>query len=80
MTTPLKRASDYFGSNTKLAEALGVTSQDISNWKKRGVPIKRAHQIQLATGFTVTAKELCPDIFSATDPLDPVFKESRGRG
>ena len=46
---PLDKAVEYFGSPKKMAKALGVTSMAISHWHRRGVPVKRAIQIERVT-------------------------------
>lgn len=76
--TPFRAAVDYFGSQKKLAKALGVAPLTISRWVEGGIPLTRAFQIELATGKRVTAKELAPEYFQATDAEDPIFYERRG--
>ncbi len=64
----LTKAIDYFGSQTLMAEKLGLrSSMAISQWKKRGVPIKRAIQIEELTKGAITRQQLCPDF-----PWEPV--------
>jgi len=58
---PIDRAADALGGTAKLAAALGVTVQAISNWKERGVPIERCVAIEQATNGTVTRRELRSD-------------------
>lgn len=54
---------DYFGSQAKLAEALGVTPMTVSQWKRHGIPPKRAAEIERLTQGKVTRLELLPEIF-----------------
>lgn len=53
----------YFGSQTKTAAALGVEQGHLWYWINKGVPVKRAIQIEKATRGQITRKELRPDIF-----------------
>lgn len=41
---------DHYGSQQKVAEALGISKQLASYWKKAGVPIGRQYEIQILTG------------------------------
>lgn len=59
----LNKAIGLVGSQAKLAEALGVEPMAVSHWKNRGVPLKRAIQIEELTGGAVTMRELCPESF-----------------
>lgn len=61
--TPLQRAIRKLGSQKALADALGVRSPSVSEWKSRGVPAERCAQIEAATGGEVTRYELRPEIF-----------------
>ena len=62
MNAPLDRASDIIGGTTKLAAAIGVTAQVVSNWRVRGVPAERCPDIELATDGAVRCEELRPDV------------------
>jgi DNA-binding transcriptional regulator YdaS (Cro superfamily) len=70
MSRGIDKAIVAAGSETALAEMLGVSQQAVSKWKKRGfVPIKpvdRASQINNATG--VERRELIdPALLEAVD-------------
>ncbi len=63
--TALDIAVDHFGSQAKLAEALEVEPMAVSHWKIRGLPPKRAVQIEDVTDGKVTRYELLPELFGA---------------
>lgn len=63
----LLRAIHYFGSQARLARALGVVPMAVSNWKKRGLPVAWAPEIERATQGAVTRAELRPDVFGDLD-------------
>lgn len=65
----LQKAINLAGTQTKLAELLGVYPQLVQSWVKTNVPPARAVQIERATKGAVTRAELRPDIFG--DPYDP---------
>ena len=47
----VQQAEQYFGNRRKLAEALGITSQAVSQWAKRGqIPEGMAYKLQVVTG------------------------------
>ena len=49
--TGIAQASRIAGSQTKLAESLGVTQQSVSLWFRRGyVPLLRALEIEMIYG------------------------------
>lgn len=62
----LQKAIDLFGSQTRLAEKLGVHPMVISHWKKRGVPAGYCRKIEGISNRAVTAEELRPDIFGSS--------------
>src|SRR5690606_20678697 len=64
----LQTAIDYFGSQAALARAIGVNSMAITQWKRRGVPPKRARQIAEKTNNYVRTIDLRPDIFGELPP------------
>lgn len=59
----MEKVIKYFGSQVKTAAALGVKQGHLWYWMKKGVPIKRAIQIEKATRGQITRKQLRPDIF-----------------
>jgi DNA-binding transcriptional regulator YdaS (Cro superfamily) len=61
--TNLKLAIDYFGSQAALAKAADVDPMAVTQWKKRGIPPKRAKQIERLTNKAVKASDLLPDLF-----------------
>ena len=45
----LHDAVSYFGSQNKLAEALGISQASVSGWKPERIPLKRALQLEQIT-------------------------------
>jgi transcriptional repressor of cell division inhibition gene dicB len=41
---------DHFGSPRQVQEALGISKQLASYWKRAGIPIGRQYEIQVLTG------------------------------
>lgn len=58
-TQALERALDRAGGVAKLAEALGITSQAISQWRQ--VPHERVLAVEKITG--IPRYELRPDLY-----------------
>ena len=56
-------AVDFFGSQGKMARKMGINPMTVSQWKRNGMPAKRAVEIERLTGGLVTRAELLPDIF-----------------
>lgn len=61
--TPLDRACAALGSQQALANALGIRSPSISDWRRSRIPAERCVEIELATKGAVTRAELRPDVF-----------------
>ena len=59
----IDKAIAYFGSQSALANALGVTRASVSHWfvGKHKIPAKWCVEIEKKTG--VSRKELRPDLF-----------------
>jgi len=48
---------DFYGSQQKAADALGISKQLASYYKRAGIPIGRQYQIQVLTGGKFRAEE-----------------------
>lgn len=60
--TPIEAAIRAVGTQQALADALGIRSASISEWKARGrVPAQRVLDVEATTG--VSRHDLRPDIF-----------------
>ncbi len=60
----LIEAIQFFGSQTALADAIGTSQQNVSNWLKNGeVPSEFVIPIEKATELTVSRHKLRPDIY-----------------
>jgi DNA-binding transcriptional regulator YdaS (Cro superfamily) len=57
----IDKACEAAGGLTKLAEAIGQSTQTVSNWRSRGVPVVHCAAIEQATGGKVTRRDLRPD-------------------
>ncbi len=58
----LRKAIDTAGGATKLAQALGISVQRLTNWLERGVPAEWCPIIERACGGAVRCEELRPDV------------------
>ena len=61
----IQQAVDLAGSQSKLAEMLGITPQAVQIWcsNKRKVPVTRAIAIEKLFPGEITRAEIRPDIF-----------------
>lgn len=48
----------FGGSQAAAADALGVKPQVVANWKRRGVPVERALEIEAVTKGRITATDV----------------------
>lgn len=73
--------SEKRGRLTKLAQAIGAHSPDVSRWakNKRPVPIPHCSSIEEATGGLVTRKELRPKDWHVIWPELAGQKQARRR-
>lgn len=63
----LDHAVAIFGSQDKLAQALGIRSPSISEWRRRRIPVGRCRDIVAVTNGAVSLSDLRPDIWPASD-------------
>lgn len=50
------QAIHHFGSQTRLAQALGMAQSSVAEWvANEAIPLPRQYQIELATGGTLRA-------------------------
>jgi hypothetical protein len=54
---------DFYTTQAEIATVLKVTPGAVSNWMRRGIPIKRALQIERMSGGHVKREHLLPHIF-----------------
>lgn len=67
----LDRACEILGGQYALAEALGIRSPSISEWRKRRrIPVERCSAIERATAGKVTRFALRPDVFGEEKATD----------
>jgi len=59
----LKVAIDLVGSQAELARKLGVSPMTVTQWKRRGVPVRRVKEIEAATDFRVSRHDLCEEVY-----------------
>lgn len=64
LMTNLHLAIDYFTTQAELAKAMGVNPMTVTQWKRRGLPPKRAKEIAAITNGAVKASDLLPDFFT----------------
>lgn len=68
------RAVHIFGSENKLAKAMGVRQSQLWKWRRRGVmPAEYCLLIEHATKGRVTRVQLRPDIFG---PIVPALNDA----
>jgi len=60
----MEKVIKYFGSQKELADLLGVTQMAISQWKRRGIPIKRCLQIEKLSNGAIKREDIWADIFN----------------
>lgn len=59
----LQLAIDHFGSQAKLARAIGRSQQVINNWiRRKSIPAERCIDIDRATNGAVRCEDLRPDV------------------
>lgn len=60
ISSSLGPAIDANGGLSKVAQLLGVSTNRLANWIKRGVPAERCPDVEAATG--IRCEELRPDV------------------
>ncbi len=78
----LERAIECMGGVAKLARALGVQSQAVSQWRSGATSISasRALEIELVTGRAVSRADLRPDIFGGAVDSSPKRRSKKHSG
>lgn len=77
MNNPIELAVVAMGTQTALAEALGVRSPSISEWKIRAVPAERCESIEKLTSGAVTCEQLRPDLDWLRDARGNAYYRTR---
>ena len=72
---PIRKVAAPLGGIPALADALGIHRTAPHFWKKRGVPVSRAHDVSRLTGHPL--HELRPDVW--TPPLIDLPAKNGGR-
>lgn len=63
LMTPIQRAIQICGSQSALAEKLGLVPQVVNNWIRRdSIPAERCIEIERATNGQVRCEDLRPDV------------------
>lgn len=57
----LDKAIEVAGSLTELARRIHANTNQVSNWRSRGVPIDKCLAVESAVNGAVTRKDLRPD-------------------
>lgn len=73
----LARAIAYVGSQTALADALGVSYQALQGWQRRRVPLARCAEVEAITHGSVQCEELREDYQAARGTLRPYQRRTR---
>ena len=63
--TEINKVIELFKNQSELAGKMGVTKAAISNWKKRGVPLNRALEIEKLTSGQIKASDLRSEFMGA---------------
>lgn len=73
--SPIKRAIEFAGSQSRLAAAINVKPQAVQQWVAAGrVPAGRVIEIAAAVDFRVTPHEIDPELYP--HPLDGLPREA----
>ena len=64
LDTNLEPAFEFFKSSKGLAEALGLQPMAITQWKRRGIPPKRAKEISDLSNGVIKPSDIKPKFFS----------------
>ena len=54
----LEKVIEIYGNQSELAGKIGVSKMTITHWKRRGVPIERALELERLTNGQVKASDL----------------------
>ena len=59
----MKKFIQYFGNKANIAKTFKITPQAVNSWFVRGIPVKRAIEIEHITNGAIKREDLRPDIF-----------------
>jgi len=59
---------EHFGGRIALADALGVDPAAVTNWHRRGVPLKQAVKIETLSDGKFSARKMCPTEYGVEPP------------
>lgn len=73
----IRYAAYLAGSQTKLADLLGITPQAVQRWCSGAVvvPADRAKQVERVLDGKVTRIELRPDLFGSKDVIEVITSD-----
>jgi DNA-binding transcriptional regulator YdaS (Cro superfamily) len=52
----------HYGSQAALARATGVSPMAVTHWRKRGIPVRKAHLIASQTNGRFPVERICPEL------------------
>ena len=58
----IDQAIEISGGLSALAKSIGVSPQNVSNWRARGVPAERCPMVERATDGVIRCEDLRPDV------------------
>lgn len=66
-----KRLVEHFQGREKAAEAFDISGESIRLWRKKGIPLDRALEVERRTKGAITAEEILAEARQRATPSDP---------